>query len=335
MSKPRVSILIPAHNAADWIADTVTSAIGQTWPNKEIIVVDDGSTDRTREVLSQFDPRLVSVIFQRNQGAAAARNHAFSISNGDFIQWLDADDLMSPDKIERQMAVFDAERDRMSLLSSGWGYFAYRPSRAKFIPTALWQTQSPLEWLVNKLELNLHMQTATWLTSRTLAEAAGPWNPSILTDDDGEYFCRVLLKCSKVRFVPEGRVYYRVNGAARLSNVSRSDRRRESQFQSMCLHIRYIRSLEDTPRVRRACLGYIRTWLHEFYPERPDLYEKLQELAEGLGSRIERPRLRWKYAWMRPLIGLRRAKAAQTALPAIKASISRRWDKACLAIERR
>ena len=92
--KPLVSILIPAYNADQWIAETVQSAIGQTWPRKEIIVVDDGSSDRTAEVARRFISKKVAVVSTENQGAAAARNYGLRLSHGDYIQWLDADDLL-------------------------------------------------------------------------------------------------------------------------------------------------------------------------------------------------------------------------------------------------
>ena len=76
--KPLVSILIPAYNAEEFIADTIRSAIAQTWPRKEIIVVDDGSTDRTAEIARKFTSKDVAVVSKENQGAAATRNHAFS-----------------------------------------------------------------------------------------------------------------------------------------------------------------------------------------------------------------------------------------------------------------
>jgi glycosyltransferase involved in cell wall biosynthesis len=97
--KPLVSILIPANNVESWIADTIRSAIGQTWPRKEIVVVDDGSSDQTLAIARKFASTSVAIVSQPNQGASAARNHAFSLSQGDYIQWLDADDLLAPGKI--------------------------------------------------------------------------------------------------------------------------------------------------------------------------------------------------------------------------------------------
>src|SRR5882724_8520660 len=253
---PLVSILIPAFNAQEWIADTLRSAIAQTWQRKEIIVVDDGSTDQTLVITRRFESGWVRVVTQKNQGAAAARNKAYSLSRGDYIQWLDADDLLAPDKIARQIAALDQCRSNRTLLSSAWGKFMYRYYRAEFTPTALWCDLSPAEWLLRKMEQNIFMQTSTWLVSRELTEAAGPWNTQLLYDDDGEYFCRVLLASDGVRFVPEARVYYRASGFGSLSHVGRSDRKVEALWHSMQLHIRYLRSLEDSQRVRAACVNY-------------------------------------------------------------------------------
>ena len=191
---PLVSILIPAYNAERWIADTIRSALAQTWPRKEIIIVDDGSCDRTLSIARQFTSKNVSITAQQNQGAPVARNTAFGLCQGDYIQWLDADDLLSPNKVTRQMAAAQECHDRRRLLSSGWGYFLYRPDKAKFLPTALWRDLTPLEWLLRKWEQNLHMQTATWLVSRELTEAAGPWDTRLMGDDDGEYFFEFSLR---------------------------------------------------------------------------------------------------------------------------------------------
>ncbi len=113
--KPLVSILIPAYNAEAWISDTLRSAIAQTWEPKEIIVVDDGSTDRTLAVARQFESDQLRVVTQKNQGAAATRNKAFSLCQGDYIQFLDADDLMGPDKIAKQMEALGQSPNKRTL----------------------------------------------------------------------------------------------------------------------------------------------------------------------------------------------------------------------------
>src|SRR2546425_12187113 len=118
---PLVSILIPAFNARATIAETLASAIHQTWRRKEIIVVDDGSRDDTRPIVEAFARDGVRVVTQENQGAAAARNKALSLSSGDYIQWLDADDLLALDKVAAQMQGLGECANGRSVLSAAGG----------------------------------------------------------------------------------------------------------------------------------------------------------------------------------------------------------------------
>ena len=180
--KPLVSILIPAYNAEPWIADTLRSALAQTWAGKEIIIVDDGSRDQTLSVARQFASEVVSVVTQENQGASAARNKALELCQGDYIQWLDADDLIAPDKIAKQVETSERCGNDRTLFSSAWGRFYYRIDKASFASTSLWCDLSPVEWLIRKLGQNLHMPPATWLVPRELTQAAGPWDTRLSLD---------------------------------------------------------------------------------------------------------------------------------------------------------
>jgi glycosyltransferase involved in cell wall biosynthesis len=322
MKQPLVSILIPAYNSEEWIADCIQSALAQTWPHKEIIVVDDGSTDRTLEIARRFASKEVAVVSIENQGAAAARNRAFQLSKGDYIQWLDADDLLAPNKIESQLAALQGVTDPRILLSGPWGYFNWRTSNAKFVPNSLWNDLSPVEWLLRKMSENLHMQTATWLTSRELTIAAGPWDTRLQSDDDGEFFCRVLLLSNGTRFVPEARVFYRRTPSVnRVSYIGDSDDKKNSMIISMKLHVQYLRTLEDSDRVRKACCTYLQTWFHNFYPERPDLVAELEGVAAELQGHLEEPRLGWKYACMTPIFGWKSTKRAQRVFSQMQSAL--------------
>jgi glycosyltransferase involved in cell wall biosynthesis len=327
--KPLVSILVPAYNAQEWIADTLRSAVAQTWQRKEIIVVDDGSTDQTLTIAQSFGSSGVRVITQRNSGAAAARNKAFSMSQGDYIQWLDADDLLAPDKIEKQMETLNRWPNKRVLLSGAWGVFMYRHYRAEFTPTALWCDLSPIEWMLHKMGENLYMQTASWLVSRELTNAAGPWDTRLLGDDDGEYFCRVLFASDGVRFVPEATIYYRGPGLAfrSLSYVGQSAHKLDAHWLSMQLHIRYLRSYEDSERSRAACLRYLQTSLIYFYPERVIIVKQIEQAARELGGQLVSPRLPWKYAWIKFIFGWRLAKLSQRLLLRCRWSAEKAWDK--------
>jgi glycosyltransferase involved in cell wall biosynthesis len=331
--KPLVSILISAYNAQEWIGYTLQSAISQTWPRKEIIMVDDGSTDKTAAVAQKFASKGVTVVSTKNRGLSAGQNHAYRHSKGDYIQFLDADDLLAPDKIQRQLAALTASDSKRVLLSSPWAPFYYRTQHARFVRNSVWEDLAPVEWLLKKREENLHMQNATWLVSRELAEAAGPWDESLHYDQDGEYFARILLASEGTRFVPETGIFYRMTDSGRISYIGASDKKKESLLRSIKLHIRYIRSLEDSERVRKACLTYLQNWYYYFYPGRPDLIDELQRIAGELSGHLEEPRLGWKYAWMKPIFGLKNAKSAEMALPLLKASCIRRWDKVMCRLE--
>jgi glycosyltransferase involved in cell wall biosynthesis len=331
--KPLVSILIPAYNSEDWIEDTLSSALEQTWEPKEIIVVDDGSRDQTLAIAKKFESDKVRVVSQKNQGAASARNTALSLCRGDYIQWLDADDYLASDKISLQMAVLSGIGSKRVLVSSEFGKFIHQWRRAEFVPSGLWDDLAPTEWLLRKMRDNLYMQTATWLVSRQLTEASGPWDTRMLSDDDGEYFCRVLLNSDGTRFVPGAKVYYRGFRSNSLAYVGKSNRKRDALWLSMKLHIGYLRSLEDTPRIREASLRYLQRNLINFYPERADIVEEAEKLAAELGGKLLPPHLSWKYSWIKSVFGWSAAKGTALEMRKIRWSLEESLDRLAFQVK--
>jgi glycosyltransferase involved in cell wall biosynthesis len=295
--------------------------------------VDDGSTDQTLQVARSFASNQVVVTTKTNEGPAATRNKAFSLSQGDYIQWLDADDLLAPDKIARQVEALDRCEGRRTLLSGGWGQFFYRSSKATFIPSPLWKDLSPVDWLVVKMSHGCHMQTATWLVSRGITEAAGPWNPKLLTDDDGEYFCRAILASDNIVFIPEAKVFYRDVSNNRVSYIGRSNKKLEAQFLAIRLQIDHLLSFEDTVRTRAACVKYLQKYMFDLHPDRPDLVEQMRQLARELGGSLEYPQSSWKYVWIEKLFGWNMAKSAALRVPFWKTSCLRAWDKLMYSFE--
>jgi glycosyltransferase involved in cell wall biosynthesis len=323
---PLVSILIPAFNAGKWIGETVRSAMQQDWPKKEIIIVDDGSSDDTLRIARQFESKSVKVLTQKNRGASAARNRAFSIAQGDYIQWLDADDLLAPEKISWQIKKGDINPESRILLSSAWGKFYYRKEKAKFIPNSLWQDLTPVEWLLRKFNENVWMTNAVWLVSRKLAELAGPWNERLSLDDDGEYFCRVIAASERIQFVKQAKSYYRQGNTRSLSRAT-SDRACKSLYLSLSLNIGRLRSLEDSQRTRSACLIFLQRWVIYFYPEQFAILEKASDLAKELGGELLPPSLSWKYSIIKLFFGWSMSKKVQEVTSMIKMIVQRIWDK--------
>ena len=100
--QPTISVIIPAYNAASFVSSAIESALAQTYPPLEILVVDDGSSDKTAEVVARF-AAPVRLLLQKNGGPAAARNHAARVARGEWLAFLDADDVWLPEKLERQI----------------------------------------------------------------------------------------------------------------------------------------------------------------------------------------------------------------------------------------
>jgi glycosyltransferase involved in cell wall biosynthesis len=325
--KQLVSILIPAFNAEQWISDCIESALAQTWPNKEIIVVNDGSRDATLEIARCYASPNVKVTTQDNRGASAARNHALSLAQGDYIQWLDADDLLAPDKISRQLNDAEPGQSSRVLLSGAWGKFYHCHEKSKFTPISLWQDLEPLEWLLRKADENLWMAIESWLVSRKLTEMAGPWNENLSLDDDGEYFGRVLSCSTGVRFIPDAQCFCRRANLGLSHPLTLSNRKLDSLATSLFSHIRTLRSMEDSPRTRAACLKLLQRWLIYFYPERPDLMHRIQSISTELGGHLELPELRSKYRLLQKVFGWNAAKKAQFFLPTLRSLAEKEWER--------
>jgi glycosyltransferase involved in cell wall biosynthesis len=279
---PLISILVPCHNAAPWLAQTLESALAQTWPHKEIIVVDDGSTDGSASIAHTYAGRGVRLSPQENRGAAAARNHAIREAHGEFFQFLDADDLISPDKISAQVALLSA-RPPGSVASCAWGRFTDDPAAARFIDEAVFRDFASIDFLVLSARTGAMMHPSAWLVPRAVAEHAGPWDESLTLNDDGEYFCRVLLASAGVAFTPGPHSYYRSGLPGSLSR-RRDERSRRSLFHSLELIEHSLLAHEDSPRLRRAAANHYQRFLHEFYPSPRELMRVAEARITALGG---------------------------------------------------
>jgi glycosyltransferase involved in cell wall biosynthesis len=302
-----VSILIPTYNAEKWIRDTIKSALNQTWLNKEIIIVDDGSTDNTLRFVRQFESKLIKVVTQKNMGAPSARNKALSFAQGDYIQWLDDDDLLAPNKISEQMQERDKDKNTRVLFSGAFGTFYHRPSRAKFIPNSLWQDLTPLDYFLIKFEDNYWLHPSVWLVSRKLTEEAGPWYELRSPDDDGEYFCRIVASCEKVKFVSTAKSYWRVCNLGSLSQTL-SDEASEALFLSTSRCINHLRSLEDSERTKKACLKFLHNRLLYFYPDKQNILNKCENIAQELGGHLLPLKVSWELFILKKIFGWKIAK---------------------------
>jgi len=310
---PLVSIIIPCHNAAPWLAETLESALAQTWPEKEIILVDDGSTDESPSIARQFAACGIRCLVQPNRGASTARNRGIRESRGEFLQFLDADDLLSPEKIERQVRLLGAAGAGY-LASCAWGRFSGAAAAARFVDDSVYRDFAPVEFLLLAGDRGTMMHPAAWLVPRGLAAAAGTWDERLTLNDDGEYFCRVVLASQGIRFAAEGRSFYRSRLRSSLSQRTDPVALR-SLFLSIEQFAAHLRAAEESPRVRRSLANYYQRFMFTAYPDVPDLVQAAAGRIAALGGATIKPAmggrtaalarvLGWKAAWrIKRLVG--------------------------------
>jgi glycosyltransferase involved in cell wall biosynthesis len=230
-----VSVIIPTYNRADKVGATLASVFAQSYRPLEVIVVDDGSTDNTQHVVEQLaneykDDATVQVVFlrQENRYAPAARNYGLVESRGEFIQFLDSDDLISPSKIRLQVEHIRG-CDENTAVYGPWHCFivgseGIRVGRCGF---EIHELDALENWIVGWWYVPQHCL----LYRRNQVREMGPWDETLAADQDGEYSMRFLLRGGKLAYCPEAWSYYRLNAPS--SNSTGAANRRES-FISRC-----------------------------------------------------------------------------------------------------
>jgi glycosyltransferase involved in cell wall biosynthesis len=284
MTKRRVSILIPCHNAANYVAAAVQCCLDQTWPEKEIIVVDDGSTDGSGAILERFAGQGLKILRQKNGNAAITRNQAFRVSTGDFVKFFDADDLLSPRTIELQM-----ERlgwgDDTAVATAEWGrFYGNDLSTFRLNPQSVWRDMNAGDWLVETwMDARPMMQPGLFLLPRKIIEHAGLWDEKLSLIDDFEFFARVLSHASEVRFTPGARLLYRSGLSGSLSG-RKSRAAAESAYRSLAQGTAHLLSRRQDQQARLACANMLQDFIYTYYPEYPDLRGRMAEKIRELGG---------------------------------------------------
>jgi glycosyltransferase involved in cell wall biosynthesis len=281
---PLVSIVIPCRNGAQWLAEAIESCLGQSWTTHEIIVVDNGSSDRSLAVARQYEPAVVTL--QCHQpGASAARNIGLQRARGDFIQFLDADDVLDHDKIEAQLERL-VSGPPGAVATGAWARFQASPHEAVFAAEPVSADLAPEEFLISSWHGGGMMPSFAWLTPRAVIDRAGPWNERLSLNDDGEFFCRVVLASSGIVFCGDARGYYRSAAGATLSR-RRDKEGMTSAFDAIALSCDRLLQHHDTAAARAACATHYQRFVFDAYPEVPELVAAAERrIAEFGGSEL-------------------------------------------------
>lgn len=291
---PLVSVIIPAYNASRFIAETLQSVVNQTWPHWEAFVVDDGSSDNTVDIAREFESDKLKIITQVNSGACVARNRGLSQAKGKYIQFLDADDVISEDKLEKQVEVL--ERNPGYLGVSASVHFMdgedYRNMAPREESHWIFDTDDPVDFLVRLYGgygERWMVQTSAWLTPKSITDQIGPWNENLLLDQDGEYFARAVLASKGIR-VTGGLNYYRrfVSGG----NISAKYNKRENLLSAMLaldLKAKYLGEHTQNEAYKRAMATLYLEIAINAYPANPDIVSRCEQVVRQYPGKVALP----------------------------------------------
>jgi len=279
---PLVSVIIPCKDAALWLAEAIQSCLDQTWSAIEVIVVDNGSTDDSVAIAQAFeDPRVVVTHCER-AGASAARNVGLTFARGDFVQFLDADDMLHRDKIRLQLDRL-ARSPRGTVASGAWTTFRNDPAKAVLMPEPVWRDFAPGEFMICSWLGGGMMPVFGWLTPRSVIDKAGRWNEELSLDDDGEFFVRVNLASTGVVFCNGSRGFYRKSERPRLSSRADPDAL-ASGFKATKLSSEALLAACNSPEAVKACAYNFQRFIYYAYPAVPDLVRIAERRVQELGG---------------------------------------------------
>jgi glycosyltransferase involved in cell wall biosynthesis len=292
--RPFVSIIIPAYRAERFIAETLDSVVNQSHTEWEAFVVDDGSGDKTVDMARKFESGKLSVIVQKNQGACVARNKGLALSSGKYIQFLDADDVLSYDKLEQQVDVLEKNPGCLAIsptvhFMDGEDYITMAPREES---AWIFDTDDVVDFLVRLYGgygPRWMVQTSAWLTPKTICDRIGLWNENLLINQDGEYFARAVLAAKGIR-TSDGTNYYRrfVSG----TNISAKYNKREnleSALLSLSCIDKYIAGHTQSEAYQRAMATLFREMAINAYPMFGDLVEQCEQRVQKSGQKPDLP----------------------------------------------
>jgi glycosyltransferase involved in cell wall biosynthesis len=280
---PLVSIIVPVYNSEKYIEDTLKSCLSQTYTNIELVIVNDGSTDNSENVILAFNDCRIKYYKIDNSGACEARNYGISKASGQLFQFLDHDDVLDPNKLTIQVTqykqfgkkyIYSAEMGTVSatVRRVDEGYELYKKD---FTPLSYYNT------VLN--QFGKYMTTGVWLVPACLIKSTYGWDKRSGLNDDGEYFMRVILNSEGIIFCPKSVFFFRRDVQNSLSK----------QFNNKDVYIKWLYSYQSYTKHFLKYLEYsyakelawkaLSIYYCNSYPKYPDLLRDCRNEMKKLG----------------------------------------------------
>lgn len=251
MSELSISVVITSYNYGHFLKSTIESILNQTRPAREVIVIDDGSTDDSAKVAQSFGQR-VKFVAQKNQGVCVARNNGAKMAGGDIIAFMDSDDIWRPEKLAKQAAAFEKDTE-VGLVSCGIRFF--NPQNETIVE----YTQGKNGWCARDILLYkepvLNTTASAIAVRREIFEQTGGFdeNRALFSAEDRE-FCYRAAQISKLVFIPDVLVDYRIHGNNGHLNIGRMERALEAAYEKI-----FSRADDETLKIKRQSYGNLYT----------------------------------------------------------------------------
>ncbi len=212
-----VSVIIPCYNAQEWLTEAIDSCLQQTYRNIEIIVIDDGSTDNSPEIIKSYGDKIITDKIPHRSGNFA-RNKGIALSSGKYIQFLDADDYIYPEKIARQVSFFEATG--ADIIYGDWRHKYHLPNGESF----LGKIEIPGEQvdILESLISNWWVALASLMYSRRIVLKVGGWDENLPIVQDRAFFLSTVMAGAKVLYQPGCYSVYRRHGTSTVSTSSQN-----------------------------------------------------------------------------------------------------------------
>ena len=285
---PLVSIIIPVFNAERYIYHTLKHLLNQDYDNFEIIIVNDNSSDKSIKIVKSFNSSKIKIYNNNKSGASSARNYGITMSSGEYIQFLDADDILSKNKISNQISI--AEKYNFNpkiLISCSFQRFKTYPFVKKNIGLKKIDKDynKPVDWLIDSWTGGGMGQTSIWLTHKLLIQSSGIWDESLKKNQDGEFFSRVITQSNKIIFEDKSIVYYRDTKLSISKNKSY-----ESALSTFKSYVKYIDNTKhlckNDNNLRYALAHCFYSFIRHHYPSHMDLIKKSEEIIYNYGFNL-------------------------------------------------
>jgi glycosyltransferase involved in cell wall biosynthesis len=215
---PPVSVIVPVYNGAGTIAATIDSILRQDFHDFELIVVDDGSTDELRDVLSTFDDARIELHSFENRGLAASRNRGIELAAGTYIACIDADDMWTPDKLGEQLRALEGHPEA----ALAYSLTDHVDERGRFVGHGSHVTQSG-DVFETLLAGNFLENGSNPMIRRGVFERVGPFDENLNAGEDWDMYLRIAFEYPIV-CVPKAQILYRVHAGAMSSDIDRQER---------------------------------------------------------------------------------------------------------------